>query len=125
MCTDVYTSGSTDKRVPPMSSLIPTESLKFTEARPKLSSLLDRVFQRKMRIRLYKGSTPVAALVSIDDLERLERYDREREESFRVMSKIGEGFRDVTPEEFDEQFARAKAEVRAEMWPDVPVAKKS
>jgi hypothetical protein len=48
---------------------IPTESLKFTEARPKLSSILDRVFQRQSRVRLYKGKTPIAASVSIDDLE--------------------------------------------------------
>lgn len=100
------------------SSLIPTESLKFTEARPKLSSLLDRVRRRETRIRLYKGSTPVAAVVSIDDLERLEKYDRDRDQAFRDIGKIGEGFRDVTPEEFDQQFARALAEVRAEMWPD-------
>lgn len=105
-------------------SSIPIESLKFTETRSRLSSLVDSVFQRKARIRVYKGNIPVAAIVSIADLERLERYDREREESFRVMSKIGEGFRDVTPEEFDEQFALAKAEVRAEMWPGVQGANK-
>jgi prevent-host-death family protein len=108
-----------------MSTITPVESLKFTEARSGLSAVLDRVFQRKTRIRVHKGNTPVAAIVSIADLERLERYDREREESFRVISRIGEGFRDVTPEEFDEQFARAKAEVRAEMWPESPVVKTS
>ncbi len=101
-----------------MSNLIPTESLKFTEARPKLSSILDRVFQHETRIRLFKGNTPIAAIVSIRDLEALERYERRREQAFERMEKIGEGFRDVSPEEFDEQFARAKAQVRAEMWPD-------
>jgi hypothetical protein len=89
-----------------VSSTTPIESLKFTETLSGLSSLVDSDFQRKARIRVYKGNTPVAAIVSIADLERLERYDREREESFRVISRIGEGFRDVTSEEFDEQFAR-------------------
>jgi len=92
---------------------IPTESLKFTEARPQLSSLLDRVFQRKARVRLYKGATPVAAIVSIGDLERLERYDREREEAFLEIGKIAEGFRDVTPEEFERQLELAKTQIRA------------
>ena len=41
-----------------MSSLIPIESLKFTEARSQLSSIVDRVFQHKMRVRLYKGNIP-------------------------------------------------------------------
>ncbi len=101
-----------------MSTITPTESLKFTEARSGLSALLDRVFQRKTRVRLYKGSTPVAAIVSIADLERLEQYDREREQAFITMSKIGEGFRDVSPEEFDRQLELARVEIRAEMWPD-------
>ena len=105
--------------------LTPTESLKFTEARAKLSSLLDRVFQRKSRIRLYKGNTPVAAIVSIQDLERLEQYDRQREKDFDEIGKIGEGFRDVSEEEFERQLARAIAEVRAEMWPEHAAIKRS
>jgi hypothetical protein len=104
-----------------MSSITPTESLKFTEARSGLSAILDRVFQRKARVRLYKGSIPVAAIVSIDDLERLEQYDREREESFRMMSKIGEGFRDVTPEEFERQLELARAQIRASSPDRVPI----
>jgi hypothetical protein len=99
-------------------SIIPTESLKFTEARPKLSSILDRVFQRQSRVRLYKGKTPIAASVSIDDLERLESLDRERDAAFARMAKIGQGFLDVSNEELEmrinETTARVKRELRAE-----------
>jgi prevent-host-death family protein len=95
-------------------SMIPTESLKFTEARPKLSSILDRVFRREIRIRLYKGSTPVAAIVSIADLDRLEKYDLERQARFTELERIAQPFADVSPEELEEQVARAIAEVRAE-----------
>jgi prevent-host-death family protein len=98
-----------------MSGLIPTESLKFTEARPKLSSILDRVFRRETRIRLYKGSTPVAAIVSIKDLEELERYEQRREQAFKNMERIGEAFRDVDPEELEMRINEAVAQVRAEM----------
>jgi prevent-host-death family protein len=99
-----------------VSSLTPTESLKFTEARSGLSSLLDRVFQRKTRVRLYKGSTPVAAIVSIADLERLERFDREREKNFAEMARISrEAFHDVSPEELEMRVDEAIAQVRAEM----------
>lgn len=97
-----------------MSSTIPTESLKFTEARARLSPLLDRVFQRKTRVRLYKGNTPVAAIVSIGDLETLERYEARRKEAFENMAKIAEGFKDVSPEELEAQIDAAVAQVRAE-----------
>ncbi len=98
-----------------MSIITPVESLKFTEARSRLSSLVDSVFQRKTRIRVYKGSTPVAAIVSIADLERLERLDREREAAFAEMAKFSEAFRDVSPEELEMRVDEAIAQVRAEM----------
>jgi hypothetical protein len=97
-------------------SSIPTESLKFTEARPRLSSILDRVFLRQARIRLYKGTTPVAAIVSIGDLELLENLDRQRDQAFAEMASIArEAFHDVTPEELEMRVDGAIAQVRAEM----------
>lgn len=98
-----------------MSAPIPIESLKFAETRSRLSSLVDNVFQRQMRIRVYKGSTPVAAIVSIADLERLEQYDQEREESFARMARFSEAFRDISPEELEMRVDEAVAQVRAEM----------
>jgi len=78
--------------------------------------LVDSVFQRKTRVRLYKGSTPVAAIVSIADLERLERLDRERDEAFSEMARIArEAFGDVSPEELEMRVDEAIAQVRAEM----------
>lgn len=95
-------------------STIPTESLKFAEARSKLSSILDRVFHHETRIRLYKGSTPVAAIVSIRDLEQLEEWDRGRQARFTELERISQAFADVSPEELEEQVALAIAEVRAQ-----------
>ena len=105
-------------------STIPTESLKFTEARPKLSSILDRVFQRQSRVRLYKGRIPVAAIVSIDDLERLESLDRQREEDFREMTKVSEAFLDVSDEELEKKIYEIAAQVRREMWAERHAAAK-
>ena len=103
-----------------MSAPIPIESLKFAEARSKLSSLLDRVFQREARIRLYKGTTPVAAIVSIDDLNLLVRLDRERDERFAELVRLSRPFADLPPEELDAEISKAIAEVRAEQA--MPVA---
>jgi prevent-host-death family protein len=96
-------------------STIPTESLKFTETRAKLSSILDRVFQETVRIRIYKGNTPIAAIISIKDLERLERYELRREQAFKRMERVSEAFRDVDPDELEMRINEAVTQVRAEM----------
>jgi prevent-host-death family protein len=94
--------------------LIPTETLKFTEARPQLSELLNRVFRREARIVIQKGDIPVAAIVSMLDLERLEKEDAEWESGFEILDEISAAFGDVSPEEIERETARALAEVRAE-----------
>jgi len=97
------------------SSIVPTQSLKFTEARPRLSELLNRVHDKEMRVKISKGNLPVAAIVSIDDLERPNRLDAQREEDFKVFHEISTAFAGQTPEEIEEAVDRAVAEVRAEM----------
>jgi prevent-host-death family protein len=96
-------------------STIPTESLKFTEARAKLSSILDRVFKGEVRIRIFKGTTPIAAIISIKDLERLEGYELRREQAFKRMERVSEAFRDVDPDELEMRINEAVTQVRAEM----------
>jgi prevent-host-death family protein len=96
-------------------SAIPTERMKFTEARPQLSELLNRVHDREVRVLISKGKLPVAALVSIEDLERLNQLDAQREADFRIFDEIGAAFADQTPEQIEEEVNRAVAEVRAEM----------
>jgi prevent-host-death family protein len=96
-------------------SMIPTESLKFTEARAKLSSILDRVFKGEVRIRIFKGTTPIAAIISIKDLERLEGYELRREQAFKRMERVSEAFRDVDPDELEMRINEAVTQVRAEM----------
>lgn len=99
-------------------SVIPTIALKFTEARPRLSELLDRVFQLESRIVIRKGSIPVAAIVSIGDLRRLEQIDLERDAAFAVLDAIGTSFATASPEEIGDQVARAIADIRTDV--DVP-----
>ncbi len=94
---------------------IPTEKMKFTEARPQLSELLNRVHDRELRVLISKGNLAVAALVSVEDLERLNQLDAQREADFRIFDEIGAAFADQTPEPIGEEVDRAVAEVRAEM----------
>ncbi len=94
---------------------IPTQDMKFTEMRPRLSELLNRVHDKELRVKVSKGNVPVAALVSIEDLERLNRLDAQREADFEIFHTIGAAFADQTPEQIEEQVDLAVARVRAEM----------
>ena len=47
-------------------------------------------------------------------LEAKDQADRDREERFAVLDRIGEAFRDVPDEEIEREVAKAIAEVRAE-----------
>lgn len=96
------------------SSIIPTETLKFTDVRPRLSQLLNRVYRKEDRVLITKSGIPVGALVSVDDLRRLQRLDAEREKDFAVFDRIGAAFADQTPEEIERAVAKAIAEARAE-----------
>ncbi|CAN5710489.1 hypothetical protein BH23CHL4_BH23CHL4_29490 [soil metagenome] len=93
---------------------IPTQAMKFSEARPRLSELLNRVFGKEMRIVIKKGDIPVAALVSIDDLERLSQLDARRDADVQVLDEIGAAFADQTPEQIGREVARAVAQTRAD-----------
>lgn len=94
---------------------IPTETLKFTQARPHLSELLNRVFRRQTRILIQKGSIPVAAIVSVADLERLNALDADWEQGFAVLDDIGAAFKDESPDELERATAQAVDQARAEL----------
>jgi prevent-host-death family protein len=94
---------------------IPTESLRFSEARPQLSELLNRVYRRETRIVINKGSIPVAAIVSLSDLERLNQLDAQREADFAAFYEFGKGFTDQTLEQIEAEAMKAAAEARQEL----------
>jgi prevent-host-death family protein len=89
--------------------------MKVTDAREHWSQVINAVFRRQKRVVLEKAGIPVAALVSTEDLNRLRRYDAEREADFAVLDRIGAAFSDVPDEELERELTKAQAEVRAEM----------
>lgn len=95
---------------------IPTETLTFSAARPQLSRLPNRVFRRETRVVIAKHGIRVAALVSLDDLRRLEAADAQGERDVAALDAIGAAFAHQTPEEIAREtaMARARAALRAE-----------
>ena len=89
-------------------------TVKASEARQKLSGLLNEVFDRKNRVIIERSGIPVAAVVSPADLAYLEKMEAEREERFRVLAEMRESFEGVPSEEIEREVERAIAEVRRE-----------
>jgi prevent-host-death family protein len=91
-----------------------TRTIKASQAHAEWGRLLDSVRRKEARVLVEKDGVPVAAIVSADDLERLNRFDTEREERFSILDEMGQAFADESPEEADRQVQQAIADVRAQ-----------
>ena len=92
-----------------------TRIMKISDVKTRLSSLVNEVYRKETRVLIEKAGIPVAALVSIEDLERLAQLDQERAERRRVLESMREPFRGVPAEEIERETVKADAEVPAEM----------
>ena len=102
-----------------------TQTMKISEVKSRLSSLVNQVSRQETRILVEKAGIPIAALVSIDDLRQLALLDEERAERWRVLEAMRAPFRGVPAEEIERETAKAVAEVRAEMEAEREAAAKS
>lgn len=95
-----------------MSPQPPTETMKISEVKQLLNSLVNRVYRKETRILVEKSGIPVAALVSIDDLARLNQLDRVWDEHTRAIERFSAAFADVAPEEAEAEVDRIIADIR-------------
>lgn len=91
-----------------------TEKINASEARQQWSELLNKVFRNETRVVVEKSGIPVAALVSTDDLARLNRLDQQRREDFAVIDELRAAFQGVPAEEIEAEADRAIATSRAQ-----------
>ncbi len=92
-----------------------TRTLKISDVKNRLSSLVNEVYHKETRILVEKAGIPVAALVSTEDLKQLTRLDQQRIERRRIITAMREPFGGVSPEEIERETAQAVADVRVEM----------
>ena len=92
-----------------------TQTVKASDARQHFSQLLNQVFRKETRVIVEKSGIAVAALISADDLARLDRYDRLQSARFRALDATREVFKDVPDDELEAEVTRAVAEARAEL----------
>jgi prevent-host-death family protein len=91
-----------------------TETLTASEVRQRWSDVVNKVARRQARVLVEKSGVPVAAVVSADDLARLQALDAERERAFAALDRIGAAFKDMPADELERAVAEALVEARAE-----------
>jgi prevent-host-death family protein len=90
------------------------QTMKISDVRGQLNTLVNQVYRKETRVVVEKSGIPVAALVSTEDLRRLNQFDRERDARFALLDELRSPFKDVPAEEIEREVERALAEVRAE-----------
>ena len=91
-----------------------TRTMTISEIKRSLSALVNEVHRGDTRVLIEKSGIPVAALVSLQDLERLARLDEQRDERRQILATLRAPFRGVPTEEIEREAAKAIGEVRAE-----------
>lgn len=91
-----------------------TQTMKASQARQEWSQLLNKVFRRETRVLVEKDGIPVAAIVSAQDLERLNHMEARREDGWQAIQEIGARNRDKDPDEVERDVAEEIAAMRAE-----------
>jgi len=86
--------------------------MKISEVKNALSSLVNKVYRKETRVLVEKAGIPVAALVSTDDLARLQQLDRAWNDRTRAIERFSQAFADVPAEEAEAEVARIIAERR-------------
>jgi prevent-host-death family protein len=90
------------------------QAMKASEARQQFSRAINSVARHETRILVEKNGVPVAAIISSDDLRRLEKLDAEDQHAWNVLEAMSKPFRGVPSEEIEQATERIMAEIREE-----------
>jgi prevent-host-death family protein len=91
-----------------------TQTMKASEARAQFSAVLNQVYRKQKRVVVEKSGIPVAAIVSAEDLQALQRLEEQRSADFDVLFRIGDAFKGVPDAELAREVSAALTQVRAE-----------
>ena len=90
------------------------ESVTATDARQHFASVINRAARKEARILIEKSGVPVAAIVSADDIERLDRLDSRLAARREALDAMRAPFREIPVEEIEHETERILAELKEE-----------
>lgn len=91
-----------------------TQTMKISEVKSRLSSLVNDIYRQETRIVVEKSRIPVAAIIPVADLRRLIRLDEKDREAREIVEAMRAAFADVPDEEIERQTERIMNEIREE-----------
>ena len=95
-----------------------TQTMDLAAARQRFGEVVVRVSRREARLLVEENGTPVAAIVSADDLRCLDQVEAQWEKRFEAMREFSGAFVDVPVDELEWQvglaLGKARSELRAE-----------
>ncbi len=89
-----------------------TQTMNATDIRQQFASVLNRVFRKETRVVVEKSGIPVAAIVSAEDLKRLDRLDEADRDAWETLAAMRAPFKEVPPEEIERETDRIITENR-------------
>jgi prevent-host-death family protein len=89
-----------------------TKTVAASVARQQWSELINSVARDRTRVVIEKSGVPVGAIVSTEDLERLNRMDADRARRFELFDRMREAFSDVSEEQLEQDIAEVIDRVR-------------
>jgi prevent-host-death family protein len=90
------------------------QTMNISAVKSRLNSLINDIYRGETRILVEKSGIPVAALVPVSDLRRLEHLDAQDRDAWDVLEAMRAPFRDVPVAEIERETERILAEIRAE-----------
>ncbi len=90
-----------------------TRTMKISVVKNTLSSLVNEVYRKETRVLVEKAGIPVAALVSADDLARLNQLDRTWDEGTHALERFSEALAGIPVDELEAKIDQIIAEGRA------------
>src|SRR5262245_58164457 len=92
----------------------PSKTMTASNARQQFAEAINDVARHEARIVVEKNGVPVAAIISAEDLRRLERLDVRDKQAWYVFDAMAEPFRGVPGEEIEAATERIMAEIKEE-----------
>jgi prevent-host-death family protein len=89
-----------------------TQTINASTARQEFSKILNKVFREETRIVVEKSGIPIAAIISAEDLRRLDQLEKERADRFSILDEVKAAFRDIPEAEIKNEIDQAITRVR-------------
>lgn len=90
-----------------------TQTMDIDLVKHQLSSVIQCVSNREARVLVEQPGIPVAAIVSIDDLKRLQQLDQEWEQTTQAIVRLSQTFADIPVADLEEKIAEIIGDNRA------------